>query len=138
MRLHELISKVGANSDGDGDFDRLFAFGARSFSIRNTDAQLVFDSGYAIERTIARHLPAHFNSTNISNTSFDERSVHKGPESEGLVVGTAGDLGPEGILFIAADKAPGGKPLLLTCNEISGTTTIWELRATPPAGLPTR
>ena len=40
----------------------------------------------------------------------------------------AGDLGPEGILFIPADKAPGDTPLLVVCNEISGTTSVFSIR----------
>jgi hypothetical protein len=38
---------------------------------------------------------------------------------------TAGDLGPEGILFIKAEDSPIGQPLVVTANEISGTTTIY-------------
>jgi len=39
----------------------------------------------------------------------------------------AGDLGPEGILFIKAENSPTGQPLVVTGNEISGTTTVFEL-----------
>ena len=46
--------------------------------------------------------------------------------------GTAGDLGPEGILFISADDSPIGEPLLVTGNEVSGTTTVFSV--TEPIG----
>ena len=39
----------------------------------------------------------------------------------------AGDLGPEGILFIKAEDSPNGRPLVILGNEISGSTTIYEI-----------
>ncbi len=39
----------------------------------------------------------------------------------------AGDLGPEGMAFIPADKSPNGKNLLVVANEVSGTTTLYEI-----------
>ncbi len=43
--------------------------------------------------------------------------------------GTAGDLGPEGIHFVSAGDSPTGAPLLLVGNEVSGTTTVWQVSA---------
>jgi hypothetical protein len=41
--------------------------------------------------------------------------------------GTAGDLAPEGIDFVPADQSPTGNPALLVANELSGTTTLWDI-----------
>lgn len=42
----------------------------------------------------------------------------------------AGDLGPEGMVFVPADDSPNGAPLLLVGNEISGTTAIFQITVT--------
>jgi len=41
--------------------------------------------------------------------------------------GISGDLGPEGVTFVSARQAPGGEPLLIVGNEISGTTAIFRI-----------
>lgn len=41
--------------------------------------------------------------------------------------GMAGDLGPEGVLYIPAADSPSGADLLVTGNEINGSTTIFTL-----------
>lgn len=73
--------------DGDGDYDQIVTFGARSFSIWNTKGQLVFDSGDAFEQITAQLIPEGFNSDNGEGDSADSRSDDKGPEPEGLAIG---------------------------------------------------
>ncbi|WP_421793626.1 choice-of-anchor I family protein [Hydrocarboniphaga effusa] len=40
---------------------------------------------------------------------------------------TAGDVGPEGLHFIPADNSPNGKPMLAVGNEVSGTTSLFQI-----------
>lgn len=90
--------------DGDGDYDRLFSFGARSFSIRTADGELVYDSGDDFEQITAELIPENFNSTNDENDSFDNRSDDKGPEPEGLAIG---QIGERTYAFIGLERVGG-------------------------------
>jgi hypothetical protein len=38
-----------------------------------------------------------------------------------------GDLGPEGLTFVTASRSPTGKALLIVSNEVSSTTTVWQI-----------
>jgi alkaline phosphatase len=40
---------------------------------------------------------------------------------------TAGDLGPEGMKFVAASSSPTGKALLVIGNEVSGTVSVYQI-----------
>jgi DNA-binding beta-propeller fold protein YncE len=85
------VSRVDGDSDRDGDLDRLFAFGARSLAIWNTNGGLMYDSGDAIEQFIARSLPNRFNIDEDGADKTDNRSPFRGPEPEGVAVGRVGD-----------------------------------------------
>ena len=39
----------------------------------------------------------------------------------------AGDLGPEGMVFIPAANSPTGTDMLVVANEISGTTSFFSI-----------
>lgn len=167
-------STVLGDLDRDGDYDQLYSYGARSFSIWDAYGNLVYDSSDDFEQITAAMLPDDFNSNNDANGSFDSRSDDKGPEPEAIAIGgingrtyafigleriggimvydvtdphaptfvqylnnrdfsgdptmdSAGDLGPEGIIFVASSDSPTGQPLLLVANEISGSTTIYRI-----------
>lgn len=169
------MTTATGDTDGDGDIDIIHAYGGRSFSILNSEGEMIYDSGSDFERLLAKVQPDDFNSTNDENVSFDNRSDDKGPEPEGVTVGkigdktyafiglernggimvydvsspiapqfvqfinnrnfsgdaeagTAGDLAPEGILFIDAESSPTRRPLLVVTNEVSGTTTIYKIK----------
>ncbi|CAN5905289.1 MAG: hypothetical protein USCGTAYLOR_02506 [Chromatiales bacterium USCg_Taylor] len=44
------VTTANGDRDKDGDFEQLYAFGARSFSIRAADGKLIFDSGNDLKR----------------------------------------------------------------------------------------
>lgn len=174
-------------------YDKLYSYGGRSFSIFDSNGTLVFDSGSEFERFFAsddcmvgsaRNIPCKdfFNSGHDEGNALDSRSDAKGPEPEGIAVGTVGtktyafiglerfggvliyditnpnspfrvdylntreiwdmepedaatpaelaafgDLGPEGLVFIAAADSPTGEDLLVVSSEVSGTTTTYSL-----------
>ncbi|MCG9890145.1 MAG: choice-of-anchor I family protein [Thermosynechococcaceae cyanobacterium MS004] len=85
-----IVTTATGNTDGDGDFDRIEAFGARSFTIWNASGNIVFDSGDQLEQITAVQVPTLFNSDGTT-ASFDTRSDNKGPEPEGVVVGVIHD-----------------------------------------------
>lgn len=82
------VSSIDGDTDGDGDYDALYSYSSRSFSIFDADGNLVFDSGDDFEQVIASLRPGAFN---IDGDEPDARSDNKGPEPEALAVGQLGD-----------------------------------------------
>jgi hypothetical protein len=173
------VSGMFGDTDGDGDVDKLYSFGGRSFSIWTPDVQQVFDSGDDLEQITASAYPANFNASNTVNTR-DDRSDDRGPEPTTVVVGevaghkylfltvertggimvynvdlpsaptfvqyvntrdfsqtpgpgTGGDLHPENLVFVPADKSPTDKPLLVVSYQVSGSVRIFEIDVTAAA-----
>ena len=84
------VRPSAGDTDGDGDQDRLVAFGGRSVTVYRATgggAEVVFDSGDAFEQVTAQRFPGDFNSDNDENDSFDSRSDAKGPEPEAVTLG---------------------------------------------------
>lgn len=90
------ITTTLGDRDGDGDYDEIYAYGGRSFSIfeaTDTGLELVFDSGNDFEKITAEAFPEFFNSEFDDDVfEFDSRSDNKGPEPEGVVVGEVGEV----------------------------------------------
>ncbi|MEQ8995259.1 MAG: choice-of-anchor I family protein [Coleofasciculus sp. B1-GNL1-01] len=184
------VTTTLGNTDDDEEFEELYTFGGRSFSIFDTDGELIFDSGDAFEQITAEFFPEFFNSDDEINL-FDDRSDDKGPEPQAVTIAelfgrtiafigleriggiisyditdpfnpffldyvnnrdfsvdfnlddegdpdptaeqlaAVGDLGLEGLLFIAANESPNGNPLVVTANETSGTVSVFEVESVP-------
>lgn len=97
-----VTSVDGRNADGTA-YEQITTFGARSFSIWRPGRGLVWDSGDQLEQVTAAQLPANFNSTNDEDT-FDTRSDDKGPEPEGVAVGT---IGGRTLAFVGLERIGG-------------------------------
>ena len=82
------ITNTLGDFDNDGDYDALYTFGARSFSIWTADGEQIYDSGEDIEQITAAAYPMNFNAGNTTNAR-DDRSDNKGPEPEGVTTGQA-------------------------------------------------
>jgi DNA-binding beta-propeller fold protein YncE len=99
------VTKYNGNTDADAAYEQLFSFGARSFSIWNAHAALVYDSGDALEQITKAAYPrtgssagevGYFNANSTNNVNdpnddeddwtHDSRSDDKGPEPEGVAV----------------------------------------------------
>lgn len=94
LQEDENIGRLGASTidgdtDDDGDYDQLFVYGSRSFSIWDDEGNLVFDSGNDFEEITAKAFPNNFNASNDENDAED-RSDAKGPEPEAATIGKIG------------------------------------------------
>lgn len=98
------VTDKSGNTDGDPEFEQILTFGARSFSIRTAAGALVWDSGDDIERLMADVLPLNFNADHTASNAFDDRSDNKGPEPEGVTVGT---LGSRTYAFVGLERVGG-------------------------------
>lgn len=96
------FSSVMGDSNGDGIYEALYSFGARSFSIWDTDnmSAPIYDSGSLMARYIADNYPDNFNASNDKN-KFDNRSDNKGAEPEGV---TIGQVGSQTIAFVGLER----------------------------------
>ena len=98
------ITTTLGDTDGDGDYDELYAYGARSFSIWDENLSLVWDSEAQIGQQVFAQYPTQFNSTNDDNDSFKNRSDDKGTEPEAIDVA---EMGGMRFAFIGLERMGG-------------------------------
>ncbi|MDO6460186.1 choice-of-anchor I family protein [Granulosicoccaceae sp. 1_MG-2023] len=82
----KVVTDLGKNAAGE--YEALYGYGARSFSVWDVDGDLVFDSGDETSRLIAQNAPDLFNQ---DEGEMDGRSGNKGGEPEALSTGQVGD-----------------------------------------------
>ena len=110
------------NASGDKDptgnrlmYKNLYSYGGRSFSIRDENGVLVWDSGDAFEKYLASDLAKFgknrninakdfFNTGHDEGNAFDSRSDAKGPEPEGVAIG---HIGKKVFAFIGLERTGG-------------------------------
>ncbi|WP_129841939.1 choice-of-anchor I family protein [Streptomyces sp. RFCAC02] len=85
--LGRLTVTATSPRDAEGRVTELQVPGGRSLSVRDTRGRLLWDSGDDLERLMAERYPDDFNTDNTENDP-DSRSDAKGPEPEGVTVGT--------------------------------------------------
>ena len=81
------VSTVKGDANNDGQYESLYAYGARSFTIWDSNGLVVFDSGDDIGRITASVHGEAFNNNEDENEG-DTRSDDKGAEPEALTIGT--------------------------------------------------
>jgi hypothetical protein len=95
------VTTALGDAQQDGEYEKLFTFGARSFSIWDQHASLVFDSGDDFGKISAAILGKNFNATHTKNKG-DNRSDDKGGEPEAIDVG---EISGRTYAFIAQERA---------------------------------
>ncbi|MGD9773255.1 choice-of-anchor I family protein [Diaphorobacter sp.] len=96
-------------------YDKLYAYGGRSISIWNAQGAQVWDSGAAIEQFLASDecklgakrdiaCKTYFNTGHDETATLDARSSAKGPEPEGLTIGT---IGSKTFAFVGLERMGG-------------------------------
>ena len=90
--------------NASGQCTELYSFGGRSFSIWDASTvSRVYDSGDQIEQRTQALANANFNASHDNNT-LDGRSPTKGPEPEGVVLGS---FGSKTFAFVGLERIGG-------------------------------
>lgn len=98
------ITTTLGDTDNDGYYEELYAYGARSFSIWDSNMDLVYDSEGDIAANVFAAYPNEFNSNNDDNSSLKSRSDDKGTEPEAVEVAV---INGTRVLFVGLERMGG-------------------------------
>ncbi|WP_108868843.1 choice-of-anchor I family protein [Aquimarina aquimarini] len=88
--------------DGDGDYDEIYTYGGRSFTIWSTTGTKIYDSGDQVAKMVFDIDPSAFNSNEGSGA--DKRSDDKGAEPEAVETLKIGAIT---LLFVGLERTGG-------------------------------
>ncbi len=141
------VTTANGDIDSDGDYDVIYGYGARSFSIWSTEGEQVYDSGNEFSLLAFNQFGSY----------PENRSDDKGTEPEAVTTFVSGNktfaiiglersgdvlvynisdvfnpvfiqrlrnTSPEGLLVIDAADSPNGKTLLVVSNESPDEATL--------------
>ncbi len=103
-KLEKLRISTIDGLNAKGEIAKIHSYGARSFSIWNTNGTQVYDSGDQFERITAKRFGPNFNSDHEEMDSGDKRSDNKGPEPEGLAIG---EVSGRTYVFVGLERVGG-------------------------------
>jgi hypothetical protein len=103
LKVTTFLGASDNSTEGNGTYDKLFTYGARSFTIWDSNGLVVFDSGDQIARITASIHGDAFNNDEDANEG-DTRSDAKGAEPEALAIG---QIGIQNYLFIGLERMSG-------------------------------
>jgi len=115
------VTTTQGNRSSDDDYEKLYAYGARSFSIWNTNGKQVFDSQADFEKLLQS-----FQENEDFDVWVDSRSDDKGPEPESIVVGK---LAGKSYAFIGLERTSGIFVYDITKPRRSHAATYIDIKA---------
>jgi hypothetical protein len=128
------VSPDLGDSDGDGEYEELYSYGTRSFSIFDGDTgALVYDSKNEMATEVASRFPDFFNTRPKKGKWYDldERSEKKGIEPEALTLAKIDGkvyayigLEKQGGFFVYDITDPSNATMVEYNNDIDYTKTI--------------
>ncbi|WP_025741537.1 choice-of-anchor I family protein [Aquimarina pacifica] len=113
------ITNANGDIDADGDYDAIYGYGARSFTIWSTNGTVIYDSGDQIAKTIFDIDTNAFNSN--QGDGPDSRSDDKGTEPEAVVTLKVKD---RTLLFVGLERT-GGVMVYDMTNPSNPTFLEW-------------